>query len=157
MNEGNCLNCVNSPWVQRANRFINRNRRNQNYNAHVSTIEFLLQHGHCGIRQRTGINSILRHLGLLNIHMSREDFQQNVLTTLKRQGMVATLIYSGRLGGVFIPCDQIDIRQVAEQVIERVTQELRNLEGITNGTQIHNLIERLRQNAERVNEQIETL
>lgn len=157
MNGGNCQNCANSPWVRRANQFLNNNRVNANYNAHIASIEFLLQNGHCGINSRTPIESILANLEQQNIGMTREEFQNQVLTELKGQGIAATLVHPGPQGGVFIPCDQNEVRQVAEQVIERVTQELGNLEGITNGTQVHNLIERLRRNAEQVNEQIETL
>jgi hypothetical protein len=150
MNGGNCQRCAHSPWVQRANQFLNSNRRNVNYNAHVTTIEFLLQNGHCGINYRTTIEAIRQYLNQQNIQMSREGFQNQVLTELKRQGIVATLVYPGRQGGVFIPCGQDEVRQVAEQVIERVIQELTNLEGITCQTQIHDIITSLREAAESV-------
>jgi DNA-binding IscR family transcriptional regulator len=80
--------------------------------------------------------------------MSREEFQTQVLTELKRLGIVATLVYPGPQGGVFIPCDQDEVRQVAEQVIDRVIQELTNLEGITNQTQVHDIITQLREVSE---------
>lgn len=145
MNGGNCLRFANSPWVQRANQFLTQNRGNANYSAHIAAIEFLLQNGHCGINYRTSIESILQFLNQQNIQMSREEFQNQVLTELKRQGIVSTLVYPGPQGGVFIPCDQNEGRQVAEQVIGRVIQELTNLEGITNQTQIHNIITQLRE------------
>jgi len=154
MNGGNCLRCANSPWVQRANQFLTNNRGNANYNAHIAAIEFLLQNGHCGIDYRTSIGTILQHLSQQNIQMSREEFQNQVLTEFKRQGIVATLVYPGPQGGVFIPCDQNEVRQVAEQVIGRVIQELTNLEGITNQTQVHNMITLLREVGELVRRRI---
>jgi len=150
MNGGNCQRCAHSPWVQRANQFLNSNRGDVGHNAHVTTIEFLLQNGHCGINYRTTIEAILQYLNQQNIPMSREEFQNQVLTELKRQGILATLVYPGPQGGVFIPCDQDEARQVAGQVIERVVQELTNLEGITYQTQVHDMITSLREAAESV-------
>ena len=154
MNGGNCQNCANSPWVQAANRFIMNNRANITRRSHIITIEFLLQNGHCGINNRTSIYSILRHLGQQNIYMSREEFQNQVLVELKREGVAATLVYPGPQGGVFIPCDQNDLRIVATQLIGRVTQELANLEGIASQTQLHNMITQLRRRAESVRRRI---
>ena len=154
MNGGNCQNCANSPWVQEANQFLRSNRGNPNYNAHIVTVEFLLQNGHCGINHRTGIDNILRHLGQNNMRMSREEFQNQVLTDLKREGVVATLVYPGRQGGVFIPCSQNEARQVATQLISRVVQELTNLEGIARQTQLRNMITPLRRRAESVRRRI---
>lgn len=154
MNGGNCQRCTNSPWVQRANQFLTSNRGNADYDAHVVTIEFLLQNGHCGIDHRTTIESILQYLNQQNIWMSREEFQNQVLTDLKRQGIVATLVYPGPQGGVFIPCDENEVVQVAGQVIDRVTQELTNLEGITNQTRIHDTITLLREIGEVVRRRV---
>lgn len=154
MNGINCQRCANSPWVQRANQFLNSNRGNANYNSHVVTIEFLLQNGHCGINCRTTIESILQYLNQQNIRISREDFQNQVLTDLKRQGIVATLVYPGPQGGVFIPCDENEVVQVAGQVIDRVTQELTNLEGITNQTRVHDTITMLREMSEVVRRRV---
>jgi len=116
----------------------------------VVTIEFLLQNGHCGVDYRTTIESILQYLNQQNIWMSREEFQNQVLTDLKRQGIVATLVYPGPQGGVFIPCDENEVVQVAGQVLDRVTQELTNLEGITNQTRVHDTITLLREIGESV-------
>lgn len=154
MNGGNCQNCANSPWVQEANRFLRSNRGNPNYNAHVATIEFLLQNGHCGINHRIGIESILQHLRRRNIYMSREEFQNQVLVELKREGIVATLVYPGPQGGVFIPCSQNEVRQVATQLINRVVQELTNLEGVVRQAQLRNMITPLRRRAELVRRRI---
>jgi len=137
-----CQNCQNSPWVQRANNFINNslNPREQ-----IETIRFLLQNGRCGISNRTSIENILDHLRRQGINLTREEFQNTVLTELKRAGIVATLVYPGPQGGVFIPCDVTEIREVATQVLDRVVQELRNLEGTATQTQIEHIISILRQ------------
>lgn len=148
MNEGNRQNCANSPWVQAANRFIRNRGTNTVQRARVATVEFLLENGHCGINNRTSIDSILGHLGQQNIHMSREQFQNQVLVELKRERIVATLVYPGPRGGVFIPCAEDDIRQVATQLISRIIQELTNLEGVTRQTRSHNTVTSLRQQAE---------
>lgn len=154
MNGGNCQNCANSPWVRAANQFISNSRANATYQARVITVEFLLQNGYCGINNRTGIDSILQHLGQQNIYMSREEFQNQVLVELKRAGVVATLVYPGPQGGVFIPCDQNDVRIVANQLIGRVVQELTNLEGIIRQTRLRNMITSLRRRGELVRRRI---
>jgi hypothetical protein len=142
MNGGGCQNCQNSPWVQRANAFINQ----QNPPEQIETVRFLLQNGHCGINNRTNIDAILNHLKkVLGSTLNREDFQNDILTELKKRGIVATLIYPGPQGGVFIPCDDSEIRKVALQVLNRIIQELRNLEGIATQTQIENTISVLRE------------
>lgn len=154
MNTGNCQNCANSPWVQRANQFTGNNGNNPDYGAHVATIEFLLQNGHCGINNRIGIGAILQYLHQRSFAYSREGFQNNVLTELKRLGIVATLVYPGPQGGVFIPCDQTEIREVSRQLLSRVVQELTNLEGTANNTRIYRRIQQLRQAAEQTLQRI---
>ena len=154
MNGGNCQIYANSPWIQRANRFLNNNRGNNNYITHIHTIEFLLQNGHCGINYRIPEGTILQYLNQQNIHMSLPEFQNQVLTELKREGIVATLVYPGPQGGVFIPCDETEVRDAARQVVDRVIQELTNLGGITNRTQVDNLITSLRERAREIREQI---
>ena len=142
MNGGSCRNYQNSPWVQRANQFVNNpsNPREQ-----IETVSFLLQNGHCGINNRTSIGNILNHLSNQGINLNREVFQNTVLTELKRAGIVATLVYPGPHGGVFIPCDALEIREVATQVLDRIIQELRNLEGTATQTQIEHIVSVLRE------------
>ena len=142
MNGNACQNCQNSPWVQRAKQFINDNSKPQNQR---ETVRFLLQNGHCGINNRTGIDAILSHLRSQGINLNRGEFQNTVLTELKRAGIVATLVYPGPQGGVFIPCDASEIRKVATQVLDRVVQELRNLEGTATQTQIEHIVSILRE------------
>lgn len=141
MNGNTCPNCQNSPWVQRANQFINNP---SNPSEHVETVKYLLQNGHCGIDNRVSIATILEHLQKQGLRLTREQFQNNILTELKRQGIVATLIYPGTQGGVFILCNDEEVRKVALQVLDRITQELRNLEGIATQTQIEPIISILR-------------
>lgn len=151
MNGANCRNCQNSPWVQRANQFIVNlsNPREQ-----IETVRFLLLNGYCGINNRTGIQNILDHLENQGISLSRESFQNQVLTELKRKGIVATLVYPSRQGGVFIPCNENEIRIVAEQVFKRIIQELTNLEGTVAPTSILQLITSAKQEMERLKRQI---
>ncbi|MEJ5330243.1 MAG: hypothetical protein WHT07_08820 [Desulfobaccales bacterium] len=145
MNGGNCMNCQNSPWVLRANNYI---QNATTPNEHRITVQFLLNEGYCGASNRVKIDDILQHLYQNNIYMSREEFQNNILTELKRQGIVATFVYPGRQGGVFIPCSESDIREVCLQVISRVCSELLNLEGLTVHTRFYNIIHTLRINSD---------
>jgi hypothetical protein len=137
--------------VQRANQFIVNlsNPREQ-----IETVRFLLLNGYCGINNRTGIQNILDHLENQGISLSRESFQNQVLTELKRKGIVATLVYPSRQGGVFIPCNENEIRIVAEQVFKRIIQELTNLEGTVAPTSILQLITSAKQEMERLKRQI---
>ena len=151
MNGNACQNCQNSPWVQRANHFISNSL---NPRGQIETVRFLLQNGYCGISNRTSIENILSHLKNQGINLTREEFQNTVLTELKRAGIVATLVYPGPQGGVFIPCDASEIREVATQVLDRVVQELRNLEGTATQTQIEHIVSVLRELVELLKELI---
>ena len=146
MNGNGCQKCQNSPWVQRANNFISNS---SNPREQVETVRFLLQNGHCGISNRTSIQTsienILNHLRDQEINLTPEEFQNTILTELKREGIVATLVYPGSQGGVFIPCDVSEIRKVTAQVLNRVGQELRNLEGIATQTKIERIVSILRE------------
>ena len=142
MNSYKCINCPDSPWVRNAESFISdpNNPKEQ-----VETVKFLLERGHCGINNRTRIEDILNYLeSCCGIKLSREQFQNKVLTELKRKGIVASLVYPGHHGGIFIPCNESEIQEVAKQVFDRVWQELRNLESITEGTSIKNLVSSLK-------------
>ncbi len=156
MNGINCQNCSSSPWVNRANQFITNNSTNPSYSAHLSTVKFLLQNqnGHCGINNRTGIATILQHLSQQGFSLSREGFQNTVLTDLKRFGIVATLVYPGPKGGVFIPCNENETRDASRQLVNRVVQELTNLEGTVNHTRLQADITQLRQAAEQTLQRI---
>lgn len=127
MNGNNCQRHRNVRWVQRANQFITNNRRNPDYRAHVLVVEYLLQRGHCGIDFRVSIDEIIDYLSNRNIHTSRSVFQNTVLIELKREGIVATLVYPGPMGGVFIPCATSEVRTVTRQVNERIRQMRRNI------------------------------
>jgi len=142
MNDGSCQNCQNNPWIPGANQFVSNH---YNPREQIETVSFLLQNGYCGISNRTSIKNILDYLGSRGINLNREEFQNNVLTELKRAGIVATLVYPGPQGGVFIPCDASEIRKVAMQVLNRIIQELRNLEGMATQTQIERIVSVLRE------------
>lgn len=154
MNGGNCQNCANSRWVQRANQFITSSSSNPHHTARVATVKFLLQNGYCGIDNRTGIDNITQHLATQGFFYDRSAFQNNVLTELKRLRIVVTLVYPGGRGGVFIPSRQAEIRQVARQLVGRVVQELTNIEGTTGNTPVHRHITQLRRAAERTRQRI---
>ena len=148
MNGNACQKCQNSPWVQRANNFI---KNSSNPEEQVETVKFLLQNGHCGIDNTVSIDNIIEHLKNKNILTQnknnksiRGEFQNKVLTELKRKGIVATLIYSGPQGGVFIPCNKNEIRKVAMDVLDRNIQQLKNLEGTATQTEIESTISVLR-------------
>jgi len=145
MNGGNCQNCQNSPWVKRANKFISST---QNPVYQVETVKFLLQNGYCGLDNRTHIDSILNYLSSKGITLSREEFQNQVLTELKREGIVATLVYPGPQGGVFIPCSEDEIKKAAMQVFDRIIQELTNLKGVVKKTSIYDLVSKARKEME---------
>ena len=136
-------NCPNSPWVQRANNFPIANRNNQNGKWY--TVNFLLQNNYCGVDNRVAIEDILQHLNSNGINISREEFQQTILGDLKREGIVATLVYPGPQGGVFIPCTEDDVRKVANQILDRVGSEIKNLAGISRQTSFSNLVSLLAQ------------
>ena len=129
-------NC-DSPCVKKAKNFISSNH-NQDGKWH--TINFLLQNNYCGIYNRVNMNVILQHLSSKGISISREEFQQTILGELKRDGIVATLVYSGSQGGVFIPCSENEIKEVADQVLRRIDSEVKNLAGIAQHTSFSRLL-----------------
>jgi len=134
--------CPESPWVQRANDFLIRNQNNQNGKWH--TVDYLIRNNCFGINGRIPMGDILSYLAINEIEIIREEFQQTILGELKREGIVATLVYPGRRGGVFIPCSEDDIKEVTRQIINRVYSEIENLLGMCQQTQLYDLISRLR-------------
>lgn len=145
-------NCPESPWVRNANTFLRANQNSVDGRWH--TINYLIINGHCGIDRRTTIDSILGDLSSHGITLSREAFQQEILGDLKRQGIVATLVYPGPQGGVFIPCCEDEIRTAANQVLNRIDSELGNLEGIAQLTPFGNLFPRFRRYLDRLRRRI---
>lgn len=138
----NCLNCIDNYWIQNAknycsNLYINDPKR--------IAVEYLLNNDHCGKDNGARMNDIVDYINSnLNKNYSREEFQQQVLNELKREGIVATLIYPGRKGGVFIPCSLEDIKESCSQLLTRVVSELSNLEGILEKTKYFDSIKALR-------------
>jgi len=136
----NC-GCPESPWVQRAQDYIAAHATIPDDAAKVETLRFLLN-GHCGLANRVPIDQAVDHLQGLGNRTNREEFQHSILGDLKREGTLATLIYSGGLGGLFIPCDDSEIEGVARQVFARVIGELANLRGMTVHTpRIHQVVD----------------
>ena len=128
----NCHAHRSSPWVQNATRLVRRWRNDPDHRAHVATLEFLLSHngGCCGLDHRVSLTAVTVHLAQLGFTQFRDNvpaFQNQVLTELKREGAVATLVYPGGKGGLFIPAEETEIRKATCQVLKRVTQELSNL------------------------------
>ena len=136
-------NCPDSPWVQRAQAYLSANQNDQNGKWH--TIHFLLQDNHCSLDNRVAIETILQHLDSNGINLSREQFQQTILSKLKREGIGATLVYPGQQGGVFIPCTENEVKEVANQIFDRVDSEIGNLAGISRQTTFSNFVSLLAQ------------
>jgi hypothetical protein len=131
--------CQNSLWLQRAREFIQRNQQDESW----FTVNFLVQNDHCGIDRRVNIESILDYLRENGINLNREDFQQTILGRLKREGIVATLVYPGPQGGVFIPCNEEDIGRAVDQGLNRIRSEIQNLIGISQNTQYEDLLNQI--------------
>jgi len=142
----------NSPWVQSARNFLNANQHNQDGKWY--TVNFLLQNNYCGIDNRVAMNDILRYLSSQGINISREEFQQTILGKLKRDGVVATLVYPGPQGGVFIPCNEDEIKKVANQILSRVDSEVKNLLGISQHTSFSKQLDLLVQTISRIRRSI---
>lgn len=125
-----------SLYVQRAKKFLNKIIKDAEWH----TINYLIQNKFIGIDKTTSIEDILQYLKSQDIEMNREQFQQKILVNLKRKGIITTLIYSGKKGGVFIPNNEREIRKVAIQVLNRIDSEITNLFGISKKTSFSNII-----------------
>jgi hypothetical protein len=121
-------NC-NSPWAQNAQQLLAQNANDASWH----TVNFLYQN-HCGLANGTTIDAILTHLAANGLVLSREVFQQTVFGALKEMGIVASLPYPGGRNGVYIPCSDADVRELAIQMLNRVHSELTNLDGTTAAT-----------------------
>jgi hypothetical protein len=130
------MRCPNSPWVQRANTFLNTHQNAPDVRWH--TVNFLIQNNHCGITDRVKMDDVLNHLVTQGLPQNREEFQQGALGELKRMGIVATLPYPGPQGGVFIPCSEDEMRTATTQILGRIVSEIGNLVGMAQGTSFHN-------------------
>lgn len=145
-------NCPDSPWVRSANVFLGENQDTANEG--WFTVNFLIQNHHCGIARTVSIEKILNYLSENGIDISREKFQQTTLGELKREGIVATLVYPGPSGGVFIPCKEEELSKVANQVLKRVDSEIENLAGMLQHTSFQNVINDLAQEISRLRDNI---
>jgi len=142
-----------SHWIQNARNYLNTNTNN--HDGLWDTVNYLVTNHNFGINNRTSIEVILGYLASVGIELSREAFQQRVLGELKRQEIVATLIYPGPRGGVFIPINEIEIIEVIRQGFSRIHSEAVNLEGVTQSTRFGRLFELLRTIVEWIQNQIQ--
>ncbi len=133
----NCR-CEDNPWIRRANDIIDDSSIPLEQ---IETLKFLLENGYCGMRNRVKEQKIVDHLNTKGFRFNKETFQTRVFTELKRRGVVVSLIYPGPQGGVFIPCNETELIEVAKQVFDRVIQQLVNLEGMLSGTSILTQVE----------------
>ena len=158
-------NC-NSPWVQKAkdvfnkleqeiNQLTNDNSSKELTLARYYSIGYLLDNNYCGIKNRAKIGNILAFLETKGISISRENFQNNVLIFLKRNGSVASLIYPSKGGGVFIPCRVSDVEKVVSQVLNRIESKLNNILGIVedNNQEISNINNSINSILEHINQE----
>ena len=118
-------NC-NSRWVNLAKQLISSNNISCEEKA---VLEYLLTNNHCGINKGAKIDDVLIYVNKnCSLQYSRENFQHQVLIPLKQKGVITTLIYPGPTkGGLFIPCNTNEIKQVYRQVLERILSELNNI------------------------------
>jgi hypothetical protein len=124
-------------WIQRARGVIVEHEHNRDAMYH--TVSYLLTNDFCGIGHRVSMSRILDYLNQQGIRLSRENFQQTILCELKRRGIVATLVYPGRQGGVFIPQCMEDVETVVRQILRRIVAEVGNLRGLVLGTPFANM------------------
>jgi len=142
--------CPHSPWVGRANTLHGIQQNTPEWH----TVNFLITNNCYGYNNRASIHRILGHLNTLNCQLSREAFQQGALGNLKRNGIIVTLIYPGRQGGVFIPCDAREVESAAKQLLDRVISELANFQGSATGMPLQNHLQPIIQAAQNVRNQI---
>jgi len=94
-----CSNCPQSRWVTNAQNFLQQHQHSNNRDINYHTVDYLNhtnnENGACGIDNRVSIEDILDYLRSVNINITREEFQQGTLISLKQEGIVATLVYPG--------------------------------------------------------------
>jgi hypothetical protein len=138
-------------WIQRARGVIVEHEHNRDAMYH--TVNYLLTNDFCGISHRVSMSRILDYLNQQGIRLSRESFQQTVLGELKRRGIVATLVYPGRQGGVFIPQCVEDVETVVRQILRRIVAEAGNLRGLVIGTPFANMWQEVEEYLSRIERQ----
>ena len=124
----NCLNT--SVWAQNAQNFLNTHAHDASWH----TVNFLFHNNHCGSANGVFMDYIIQDLQNNGFQFGREQFQHDVLIPLKQQGILVSSPYPGIHGGIFIPCTENEVRDIARLVLDRVNSELTNLTGSTNAT-----------------------
>lgn len=116
-----------------------RGQHAQNPDGIFHALDFLITHA-LGYDNRIRLDDLVEHVNNQGFNLGREEFQQNVLIQLKQAGTIATLVYPGRNGGVFIPRSQHDLEHAVSQVFDRVEAELENIAGSSQGATFHQTI-----------------
>lgn len=127
----------NNPWMEAATTLRRRHARNRDEMFHA--LDFLINHAF-GFDNRIRLNDLVDHLNNQGFDFEREEFQQQVLNQLKQAGAVATLVYPGGRGGVFIPISQQELEHAVSQVFDRVESELENIAGSSQGADFQQII-----------------
>lgn len=130
-------NFSDSPWIQNANTFLTANQAHPDERWY--TVNFLISNNYCSIKNRTIIKNILSYLDSQGFNLSREEFQQKILSKLKREGVLTTLVYPSSLGGVFIPSNEEEVRLSVSQILDRIYFEIENIKSVTKQTSFGSL------------------
>lgn len=138
-------------WLQRDRDVIVEHEHN--HDAMYHTVSFLLTNNSCGIDHRISMSRILEYLEQQGIRLTRENFQQTILGELNRRGIVATLVYPSRQGGVFIPSCVEDIETVVGQILKRIVAEVSNLRGLVRETFFANMWQEVEEYLSRIERQ----
>ena len=132
-------NC-NSRWVNLAKQISSNNISCEE----KAVLKYLLTNNHCGINAGAKINDVIMYVNNnCSSKYSRESFQHQALIPLKQKSVIATLIYPGTKGGLFIPCNSNEIKQVYKQVLERILSELNNINHIISSSEINQNVQML--------------
>ena len=136
----------NSQWAQNANNFLQQNAAN--LDAMYQVVYYLYINNKCGRENGVYLNDILDYVNNNGYNYNRESFQHEILIPLKRQNILVSLPYPGNSGGIFIPCNIVEIEQAYKQVLNRVLSELNNINYIVNSlpsiANLNNIIELIR-------------
>jgi hypothetical protein len=133
-------NC-NSKWANNAKYLVSSNSISF---VEKTVLEYLLKNNHCGINNGVSINNVLEYINnALTLKYSREYFQHQIMIPLKQKGVITTLMYPGKKGSLFIPCNDKEINIVYKQILERIFSELNNVHTIVISTSINQNINSL--------------
>jgi hypothetical protein len=125
-----------SRWRDNAEELL----RNNDVNSYLHDVTaYLIRHAY-GKENRVSIQSLCN---LFDPALSREMFQYEILIPLKQHNIIATLIYPGPQGGVFIPKDEDEIIVVLSQIKTRFIEQTSNIIPLCSGTRFESDINEL--------------